>query len=71
MTTKDNMTASVRHVLLHRWDPICIVDEPAAQDEYDTYAPLLVSMMRAGANADALPRHLLSIERDRMGLPPG
>jgi hypothetical protein len=69
MTTKDSMTASVRYVLLHRWDPIGIADEPAAQDEYDAYAPLLVSMMHAGAKADALSRHLLSIERDRMGLP--
>jgi hypothetical protein len=69
MTNKDRMTASVRDVLLRHWDPIGILDEPAAQDEYDAYAPVIASMLRAGAKADALARHLLSIERDRMGLP--
>ena len=55
--------------LLKEWDPIGVADEPAAQDEYDTYAPLIVSMLRAGASGEAVARHLLSIEREQMGLP--
>lgn len=69
MNAKQDIAERVRTILLKEWDPIGIADEPAAQDEYDTYAPLIVSMLRAGARGDAVARHLLSIEREQMGLP--
>ena len=69
MTIKDSMAASISRVLLNHWDPIGIADEPAAQDEYESYARVIASMIRAGAQTERIADYLLSVERDRMELP--
>src|SRR5688572_26608114 len=33
-------------MLMRDWDPICVGDEPLAQDEYDEYARRVVQMLR-------------------------
>ena len=58
----------VRAILLAEWDPIGVADEPAAQDEYDSYAPGVVTLLADHATGRVLADHLLNIERERMGL---
>lgn len=65
----NDLAKQVRAVLLHDWDPIGIADEPAAQDEYDSYAPGVVRLLLSGATSATIADHLIAIERDRMGLP--
>jgi hypothetical protein len=71
----DDLDGAVRYVeaVLRRWDPIGVgpgsgpADGPA--DEYDTYAPEIVSLLRRGANADDLEGYLTDVRTQRMGLP--
>lgn len=63
------LTEQVHKVLLQQWDPIGVADEPAAQDEYDSYALAIARLVMDGEPADAIARRLLSIERERMELP--
>jgi hypothetical protein len=67
MAVKDLMKL-VEVVLLREWDPIGIAEEPAAQDEYDSYAPGVARLILSGASGEAIADHLLSIEREWMGL---
>ena len=58
---------------LRRWDPIGVMPGPGSADgpldEYDAYAPGIVSLLRGGANADALEEYLTEVRTQRMGLP--
>ena len=58
----------VNALLLSEWDPIGICDEPAAQDEYDAYAAVIVDMINAGRSEAELADYLVSLETDAMGL---
>ena len=65
--------ADVRVVesILRRWDPINVqpgVEAPA--DEYDSYAPHIVSMVKGGCTVEVLASHLERIASDTMGLGP-
>ena len=60
--------ATVRTLLLSEWDPIGIHDEPAAQDEYDTYAAVIVDMLSAGARPTEIADYLVGVEERAMGL---
>ena len=62
------LTARIRAVLLQRWDPIGIADEPAALDEYDTYIPEIRRMLAEGADVDRLAAFLSDAETRSMGL---
>lgn len=62
----------VHHVeaVLRRWDPIGVKPgECAPADEYDAYAPHLVSMLSNGASAVELRAHLDHIRTGTIGLP--
>jgi hypothetical protein len=66
--------ADIRAVadILRLWDPIGV--EPGRKgpsDEYDTYAPHIVSMVRGGCNAEDLAAHLENLSIITMGLGPG
>jgi hypothetical protein len=55
--------------VLRRWDPIGV--QPgrfAPADEYDSYAPQIVSMVESGCSADALVAHLERLSVDTMGV---
>jgi hypothetical protein len=59
----------LRQVLLWRWDPIGVADWfPSAADEYDSYAPHLVQVLRSGGDTDAVMTYLRNVELDAMGL---
>ena len=65
----DNSFSAVRLILMRDWDPIGINDEPAAQDEYDSYVAPLLHLLRQGVSSSALSDRLLRIETVEMGLP--
>jgi hypothetical protein len=73
MPNRENLkrlTQEVREVLLDKWDPLCVGDNPNLADEYDAYLPPLVRLL-AGAPVDkaSLIDYLTRVERDEMGFP--
>lgn len=70
---KDKAMAEVRLVegILRRWDPINVQPSVIApSDEYDSYAPHIVSMVKAGCSVDDLANHLESLAVETMGIGP-
>src|SRR2546422_882097 len=61
---------SIRHILLHDWDPIGVADVPEAQDEYDSYVGGVYRLLASHCSADEMIDHLLKIESQTMGLSP-
>lgn len=60
----------VEQILFNDWDPIGINDGFAAFDEYDSYAPKIVSMwFDRKLTEDTVVEYLLEVETERMGLP--
>jgi hypothetical protein len=58
MTPPDNKNRTV-HGILRRWDPIGVhPGRFAPAEEYDRFAPQIVSMIEDGCTADALTAHL-------------
>lgn len=60
--------ARVKAILREQWDPIGIKDEPAARDEYDSYAIEIDRMLWERPTVDGIAQRLLTIETDLMGL---
>ncbi len=58
----------VRGVLLREWEPIGIVEEFHAQDEYDRYVYKIVGMVIRHEPRERLVDHLWRIETEIMGL---
>ena len=54
--------------ILRRWDPIGGQSVPA--DEYDSYAPHIVSMVAQGCSREQLCNHLGSVRVDIIGVGP-
>jgi hypothetical protein len=71
--SKDAAMQQIRTVeeILRRWDPIGV--EPgifAPPDEYDPYAPHIVSMVQNGCTIGELAAHLDHLSADTMGVGP-
>jgi len=62
---------AIRAVLLKEWAPIGVADEPMAQDEYDTYVPMIYRLIVQGVDVESLAVHLERIETEQMGLRSG
>jgi hypothetical protein len=57
--------------VLRRWDPIGVLPgECAPADEYDAYAPQIVSLIQRGGSMDQLLAHLSHLRTETMGMPP-
>jgi len=63
--------ASIRRILMDKWDPIGVKDVPQAADEYDNYIDGVDVLLRHGASDKELSEHLIRIETQRMGLSDG
>lgn len=61
------LRSEIEAILLHDWDPIGIVAEAGAQDEYNAYAPAVFSLLCRTQNPADVARYLIGIEVDRMG----
>ena len=60
---------AIKALLLHEWDPIGISDVAEANDEYDSYAVQVYTMICEGANATEIARYLNWVVTCRMSLP--
>jgi hypothetical protein len=61
----------LRQLLYWQWDPIGVNDSfPWSYDEYDTYAGLVVTRLRNGADATEIARYLSEVAVETMGLSP-
>ena len=68
---KDTTMAKVRAVeeVLRRWDPINVAPGTAApSDEYDSYAPHIISIVEGGCTIADLAAHLEHLCVQAMGL---
>jgi len=59
---------AIRHVLMDKWDPIGVADEPMAADEYDSYIGGVFELLESNATREMLEEHLREIETRNMGL---
>lgn len=62
--------ATVKAILREQWDPIGIKDEPAARDEYDSYAIEIERMLKVRPTVAGIAQRLQIIETQMMGLEP-
>ncbi len=60
--------AQVTRVLREEWDPFYLNEVPEAAEEYDSYAPALLSLVMNGADETAIAAHLLALETQAFGL---
>ena len=70
---KNASTRDIRAVeeILRRWDPINVQPgKIAPSDEYDSYAPRIVSMVKSGCTAAELTAHFERLCVETMGLGP-
>ena len=61
----------IEEVLRTDWDPIGVIDEPEAKDEYSSYVGGIYRLLHARASALKIAEHLREIEMESMGLDPG
>ncbi len=56
--------------LLRQWDPIGVPPgEAGPKDEYDSYAPHIVSLVQSGCTVSELTAHLSHLRMEVIGLP--
>jgi hypothetical protein len=58
----------IREILMDSWDPIGVAKVINAQDEYDSYIPQILEILRKGCTAEEMVAHIRRIEIDTMGL---
>ena len=58
----------LQSLLVAKWDPIGVKDEPGAAGEYDTYALPLARKLREGASVPDVARYLATVEVEMMGM---
>lgn len=58
---------AIRKILMNEWDPIGVVDEPKAQNEYDSYIPMIYKFSIVKKSKIETFDFLLKIETDFMG----
>lgn len=63
-----DLLKEVRDILFRDWDPIGVNDQPLCQNEYDSYAPGICRLLRAGADEDKLANQLGRLQKISMGL---
>jgi hypothetical protein len=59
---------AIKSLFLHEWDPIGVSDCEGAEDEYDSYAMLVFTMLSSGADAAAIGDYLNWVVTSRMSL---
>lgn len=61
----------IHDVLINEWDPIGVGGTPEAQDEYDSYIPVIYRLLAEDSDLNTLARHLEEIETKAIGLRSG
>jgi hypothetical protein len=66
----DPLIDPVRGVLLDKWDPLGVGDNPTLRDEYDAYLSEILQFLRnPSVTAQTISNYLARIEVDSLGLP--
>jgi len=69
LSKKDEMFLDrIDEVLHYLWDPIGVSGVPEARDEYSSYAGVVFSMLKRGANEKELAKYLRDIRVINMGM---
>jgi hypothetical protein len=63
-----DLRASIRQILMSKWDPIGVSDTAEAADEYDGYIEGILELLDRKATVQQLSDHLCKIETKRMEL---
>ena len=58
----------IRRILMDSWDPIGVSKVINAQDEYDSYIPQILELLRKRCTVEEMVAHIRQIEIDSMGL---
>ena len=58
----------IKNLLWKEWDPIGVNDNSEASGEYDSYADQIYAMLRRGADAEEIARHLSWVVTTLIGL---
>jgi hypothetical protein len=69
MLPQHRLAQHIHDILIKLWDPIGVKDEPLAQNEYDSYIPIILQLLQTQTSVETITRHLYEIETLRMGLP--
>ncbi|MCU1324592.1 MAG: hypothetical protein JWM43_4241 [Acidobacteriaceae bacterium] len=64
---RDKLWLQVRTVLMEEWDPIGVCSEPNATNEYDSYIPKVMAILRSESGVEALMDYLDWVATARMG----
>ena len=59
--------SAIRRVLMAKWDPIGVSEEPGAANEYDSYIWGVYGLLKRGVSDEEIAEHLLMIETESMG----
>lgn len=59
---------TVREAMMKQWDPIGVASLKGAEDEYDSYVPLLCDLLLLDVSRECLFELLWSLETRYMGL---
>ena len=68
MAKHEKLLIAVREILFREWDPIGVNHIEACHNEYDSYAPMICSRLREGADVHWLATHLSHLQSDNMGM---
>ena len=67
-----NRCIEVIEIALRHWDPIGVIDmnddDDICDDEYDSYAPAILTMLENGKNAKGISNHLAQLRHVSMCL---
>lgn len=64
------MQVRVVEEILRRWDPIGVLSvEGGPPDEYDSYAPHIVTLVNQQCSVEELAQHLETVRTKTIGLP--
>ncbi len=58
----------IGNILLQEWDPIGVNGVPEAEDEYNSYLPVVFSKAMNNESTEAIAEYLGKIETERMSL---
>jgi hypothetical protein len=60
----EELCQHVDEILYYVWDPLYVLDEPDAREQYSSYVPKIVSMIRAKLGEEQIAEYLEKIERE-------
>ncbi len=58
----------IDEVLHYIWDPIGVSGIPEARDEYNSYLPKILELLKIEDNENEISKYLNNIETEKMGL---